>query len=155
MAFGKDYWKSVVEDTASRLGITATEVVDVLQDSLMKAHEGVGHVADTIANAALSAGVNVQDVLMDFSETLDDIIGLNEAKATFAEPGKVQDNPFTKYVNRNASNTVDWETSTREQKITAIIDFFGLRDTKEAREGYALYDDRQIDDILKIIKRYK
>lgn len=156
MAFGKDYWKAVIEDTARRLDISSAEVVDSLQDVLMQAHEAVGNLSDEISNKVLELGNDVQDIIFDISESLEDTAGLNDVVdklKTFGEPGKVQDNPFTKFVNRNDTNTEEWQT--RNEKITQILTYFGLKDSKNIREAYESYDDEQLDAILRIVRKYQ
>jgi len=93
MTFDKDYWKRVVEDAANRLDVDAAEVVDSLQDGLMKVHEVVGHVSDSLSNHIMELGLDMQDGIMLVSEKLESLYYVDDTPKAkhFAEPGKVQD----------------------------------------------------------------
>lgn len=155
-----DFVKGLVSKAVAKVNVV--EVVDGLQSGLMKTHEFVGHASDVVSDALDTVQIEVgylaadmQDGIMSVSEKLDEYAGLAEAvqkvSGKFGEPGT----PVKDKVKPDANNTQDWNNQTREQKVAAIIKYFGFANTQSTREVYAGYTDDQLDAILRVISKYK
>jgi hypothetical protein len=156
-----NFLKDIVNKAVSQVNVV--EVIDGLQDGLMKTHEFVGHAGEVVWSGldALQDGVSdltddMQNGILDLSTKLDEYAGLAETIGKvqgFAESGKVYVDEFSKFVNTNEQNTQDWQT--RDDKVKSIITYFGFTDNEDTRKVYAEYNDEQLDSILKVIKRYQ
>jgi hypothetical protein len=160
MTLDKEFLKKTIADAATSAGVSQEQVYESVLDGLMKAHEFIGHVTDTVANRIATFGVDIQDVLMDFSETVEDMAGFSDPKATFAEPGTpVQDDTPASIgtaadeVNVPLSNVLqaDVYRKLRSNYIGYIASGLGLdSDTVDKT-----WDDDTIYRAYQILRQYK
>jgi hypothetical protein len=155
MSFKDKYFVALREEFAKRQ-IDAGELADSLQDGLMKTHEFVGFLGDTVTNQVEYLVTSMQNGVLKVSELVDEYAGLFEAvDKVNSSTGPVQDESgFTKFVTYNNNTTEDWTASTRDEKIDYILHYFGLKKNENTTEVYKMYTDTQLDDIIKVIRKH-